>query len=301
MVSSLRFTNLLGVIFFSFLLSTTGFAKDEPSTKNLKSVKVLVHNVGGSDFVFGPAGGIRSFCPGYKLCHSDIMERVRQHIKAHQPDVILFQEVQSKAQVLVGTSKEAPLVPADFDAECVIASGNIEEVCIAWNRNKAQLVRACDVVKYPQSGAIKCTLAVDGTDIDFINLHPSVFNVESRELLLNKVWNELVVRGNRTIVGGDFNTEDDTYPVNEDSDVPYPPEFGTVFGRAVKKYGRWAEKSSFYGYRRLNEKAEWIIQKVSGSTIIKLWRSESFRKSLYYAVQKLRLFRQYFKLRLGSI
>lgn len=267
--------SFFGLIFLNFailLSSSIVFSKDNFSDKNFKAVKLLVHNVGGSDFILGPTGGVHSVCPAFKLCHPDIMERVRSQIRDQEPEIIMFQEVQSKAQVLIGSPTEKPLVPAVFDAECAIASGNVEEVCISWNRNKVQLKKACEVLQLPESGAIKCTFDIMGTTIDFINVHPSVFDTASREQLLNKVWNELVTKGSKTIVGGDFNTEYGTYPSSLKSGLnkenPYPPEFGTVFGRSVKKYGRWEEKESFYGYRKLTEKAEWVIKKVFGSTII---------------------------------
>lgn len=272
MVWGPSFFDFICLNFIILLSSNFVFSKNHLSDKNFKTVKLLVHNVGGSDFILGPTGRVHSACPAFKLCHPDIMERVRTQIRAHEPEVIMFQEVQSKAQVLFGSSEERPLVPAEFDADCAIASGNVEEVCISWNRNKVQLKKACEVIQLSDSGAIKCTFDVMGTTIDFINVHPSVFDSTSRNHLLKKVWSELITKGSNTIVGGDFNTEYGTYPSSLGSNLkethPYPPEFGTVFGRSLKKYGRWAENESFYGYRRLTEKAEWVIKKVFGSTII---------------------------------
>lgn len=263
------------ILFFLVLVSAEfGLAQDEflenPDLKNKTVLKILVHNVGGSDFRFFnvPDDKLRPNCPLYKLCHNEIIDRVRAHIHEHLPDVAFYQEVLSIQQLLTGTASVPPVLPQNYTVQCGRGAGNLHEICIAWSRDKFEKVDECTEISTGEGGALKCTLKslINNRAVDFINVHPSAFFPEDRRKLLNDVWLNLVDYSKRTIVGGDFNSYE-TFPKNPE--FPYPDSFGTVFGRIVEGYGRWQATESFYGYRKITEDGAVKYRKVSGSTIIR--------------------------------
>lgn len=242
----------------------------QPAESTDKTVlKILTHNVGGSDFrIFNEKDDkLRSNCPLYKLCHTEIIYRVRAHLKEHSPDVAFYQEIFSIQQLLTGTADVPAILPENYSGQCGRGAGDLYEICIAWRRDKFDSVGECISISTGQSGALKCTLKslVNNKSIDFINVHPSALLSADRRKLLNDVWTNLVDNSQRTIVGGDFNSYE-TYP--ENSDYPYPDTFGTVFGRVVEGYGRWPTTESFFGYRKIAPDGTIKYRKVAGSTII---------------------------------
>ena len=233
-------------------------------------LKILVHNVGGSDFSINNylEDKLHPNCPLYKLCHTEIIDRVRTHLIEHAPDVVFYQEILSIQQLLIGSAEVPPILPENYTVQCGRGAGSLHEICISWRRDKFQSVGECSSIETGEGGALKCTLksSENGKFIDFINVHPSAFLSNDRRKLLNDVWTVLVDYGNRTIIGGDFNTFE-TFPKN--TRYPYPDSFGTIFGRTVQSYGRWKTKQTFYGYRKISVDGGVLYRKVAGSTIIR--------------------------------
>lgn len=257
----LKITRQLWVLFALLVFGSVAFAELDKAI-----FKILVQNVGGSDFhlfdyKFGPN------CPSYKLCHKEIIDRVRIHVAEHAPDVVLFQEIQNREQLLVGTSEILPILPQGYQAECARGAEGFYEVCIGWNDSVFELNEGCTALETGQSGALKCTLKnlQNGKDVDFINVHPNAMFASDRKALLKDVWTKLVAVSANTIVAGDFNSYE-TYPINPK--VPHPPAFGAVFGRVEKKYGRWPATETFYGYRKILPNGRIQNREVLGSTII---------------------------------
>jgi endonuclease/exonuclease/phosphatase family metal-dependent hydrolase len=228
-------------------------------------IKILSQNIGGANFKINRNFKIEPACPLFKLCDSQIMARVRNQILALKPDVIFLQEALNLEQLTQGLKGESPLLPQNYVAVCGAGAGGLKEVCLAWNKSKAESIGPCRSIFGAESGAIKCTLKIDKTLIAVINVHPSAWFESDRRQLIYDVWDKLVVPGQATLVAGDFNTTFYTY--SDNSPYPYPPEFGTIFGRSVQDYGRKKPKKSYYGYEYYKSDGDRIPLQVWGSTI----------------------------------
>lgn len=193
--------------------------------------------------------------------------RIRAYFTALQPDVILLQETLGGENQLFGPSN--PLLPANYQAACPTStseSGGI--VCVAWRSDRLFLDApspdpACVGVSNSSGGVVRCRLDYLGQPIQFVSSYvPNLgrcFPIigcfghkedSVREEVLSWIWNSSLVNRNMpAIVTGDFNTEEctDERPSSKCS-YPYPPEFGTLFGRSVSGYGRWSPHDTFYGH-----------------------------------------------------
>jgi hypothetical protein len=214
------------------------------------SVKVMAQNIGTAAFrwkrtkFFLP--GLEKNCPNFKLCDPKIIQIVAENIRKVQPDVIFFAEARSEDQLLRGDEYGGPVLPAHYDAVCTFGHMGVQETCLAWNTESAQLTGQCKSVIGLESGVISCPLSVGGTRIQFVSAHPSAWVKEERQAILEATWAKLIDRASPVIIGGDFNTEDGTFGFSKEK--PYPAEFGTLFGRHVKSYGRWSAADSFFGH-----------------------------------------------------
>ncbi len=256
-------------IFFLFLVSGPSYAS-EPALTSTRStsrqqIKILNLNVGGADFNLSISEGLRPVCDAFKLCQPDMIDRVRRHIARHRPDVIHLQEVYDLAQLTRGNGKHLPILPLNYQAACGFGASRLREVCLAWNSEKVKSLGLCKTIFGREGGAIRCSLQVGADEIDFISIHPSAWYKGDQEAVIKATWSRLVRNERPTIIAGDFNTFEKTY-LNSALD-PYPPNFGTVFGRLKQNYGRWAPPRDGFGKFIPGAKEELQIETYKGTTI----------------------------------
>jgi hypothetical protein len=212
------------------------------------SVKVMTFNVGNASYKFTISNMfpfiIKPSCPHFKLCDSNMIKRIKNHISIVKPDILFIQEVQGVEQ-LVEHVKDGPILSSNYDAICTYGHAGILENCVAWYKDRVSLSGTCRAVLELEGGAILCPLVVDGLMIQAISAHPSAWDKKERQAVMRSMWHKLIDRTKPAIVGGDFNTEMQTFGFTEQ--YPYPAEFGTLFGRYVKHYGRWESQHTFFG------------------------------------------------------
>lgn len=247
----------LFVISLSFHLHS--MPNNQNDSKVTQSISLLTQNVGGADFKFVFFLRPTPVCPVFKLCHPNIISRIHINITETLPDIIHFQEVASSRQM---KDSNAPLIPNNYEFRCTLGAKRTEEICTAWNKERINLISNCIHFNTDDSGFLKCFFRKDNFTFNTINIHPSAWDTEDRKKTIKTLWQSYVPSNENTIIAGDFNTSSETYTNN----LPYPPEFGTIFGVSKKNYGRWPSKKDFYGFHKTTKAKDEIVE-VSGSTI----------------------------------
>lgn len=189
------------------------------------ALRYLAVNTGNASIQYG--------CDEYKLCREQDVRHLREYIAAWQPDVVMLSEL-ARGNQLLGTGVHGPVLPPGYQGVCGESrdrttgelaapdapNASHEHECIGWKSSRLSLIAGSTQSAYGRNddyGKKHCSydftgfrarLLLDGQyEITAVAVHPNSQVADCRLDEIARYWSELA-DGERTIIGGDWNTED---------------------------------------------------------------------------------------------
>ena len=178
----------------------------------------------------------------YKLCTRDTADRLRNYISTWQPDVIMISEVyratQLKGMALDrnGNDRGGPILPDGYDGVCGesrnrfthaladwdASNASHEHECIAWKVSRVSMIPGTAHSEYGRNDTphyqnlcdydftafgVRLRLA-NSVSINAVAVHPDSGPSACRVEEIGRYWAYWGSSGIKTIIGGDWNTDD---------------------------------------------------------------------------------------------
>lgn len=230
------------IFLFTYKNQALGYSIDRSKLdETFETLEILSFNVGNAgDNILDAA--LPTHCPNYKLCRAPSVSSLKNFIKSTNADLLLLQETQGIEQVL-GSKALGPLLDANiYDAFCDY------QACVAWKKSKISLSpEGCRISTNKRASGVNCEIVVAQKRIQAISAYfpalikffPNYWSgLEKRRELSQRIFrgkDDFTSSDVPVIVGGDFNTSNETF--DENYSVPYPQGYYTIVGRHVKGYG----------------------------------------------------------------
>jgi endonuclease/exonuclease/phosphatase family metal-dependent hydrolase len=157
----------------------------------------------------------------FKLCHQDVLERIRDNIAVLKPDVVTFQEIRPTTP----GNQVTALLGADYDYACDDRSGY---ECVAIRRSAGALVGSYRLAPPVELDNEPCDdgfsvgsqrLELAGKEVQVINAHPMSTNEHCRGAQVDQMFG--LVDAEHVVVAGDMNLDPFGYGFDDnDESVP---------------------------------------------------------------------------------